>query len=272
MNVRKQTESEARYFKSLEAYKPKDPSLYDLKNWVFDKRFLEMLENTKTLQDKNPFGDSKIGLKEVEEVIPGVFRFPMLDVKFASRLLDEVDYFQKWSEDNGVHIHRPNSMNNYGAILDHFGFRRVLQNLMRWAVDPLSMRYFPHVGRLDGDHHGFIVSYQKGKDTKLDFHRDDSEVTLNICMGRKFKGGDLYFGGTRCALHQQVPPKEDENANVGHEAGYALLHLGGHRHAARHIKDGHRENLILWCRSETYRKRSTDQKCNPWCGCHKMRS
>uniref|UniRef100_A0A7S3ZBX5 Fe2OG dioxygenase domain-containing protein n=1 Tax=Lotharella globosa TaxID=91324 RepID=A0A7S3ZBX5_9EUKA len=269
MKVREQSNSEALYFKSLEAYKAKDTNLYDLKNWVFDKRFIEILANAKADQGrKRSPEDSKGALNGVEEVSPGVFRFPMLDVKFAGRLIDEVDYFQKWSEENGVHVHRPNSMNNYGAILDHFGFRPVLQNLMKWAIDPLTTRFFPHVGRLDGDHHGFMVSYQKGKDTKLDFHRDDSEVTLNLCMGRKFKGGDLYFGGVRCLKHQQVPPTKEEEVTVGHEAGYALLHLGAHRHAAKHIEDGHRENLILWCRSETYRKRSTDQRCNPWCGCH----
>ena len=33
------------------------------------------------------------------------------------------------------------------------------------------------------------------------FHVDDSEVTLNICLGKHFTGGDMYFDGIRCRNH-----------------------------------------------------------------------
>jgi hypothetical protein len=46
-------------------------------------------------------------------------------------------------------------------------------------------------------HHGFIVEYEIGKDSKLDFHVDDADVTLNLCLGQEFKGGALYFAGAR---------------------------------------------------------------------------
>jgi hypothetical protein len=46
-------------------------------------------------------------------------------------------------------------------------------------------------------HHGFIVEYELGKDSKLDFHVDEADVTLNLCLGKEFKGGDLYFAGIR---------------------------------------------------------------------------
>lgn len=30
---------------------------------------------------------------------------------------------------------------------------------------------------------------------------DDSEVTLNVCLGKQFSGGELYFRGVRCDKH-----------------------------------------------------------------------
>lgn len=30
---------------------------------------------------------------------------------------------------------------------------------------------------------------------------DDSEVTLNVCLGKQFTGGELFFRGVRCEKH-----------------------------------------------------------------------
>ena len=37
---------------------------------------------------------------------------------------------------------------------------------------------------------------------------------------------------------------------VQHAPGVALLHLGGHYHAARELTRGERVNLVLWCYGE----------------------
>eukprot|EP01123_Difflugia_compressa_P002462 TRINITY_DN13186_c0_g1_i1.p1 TRINITY_DN13186_c0_g1~~TRINITY_DN13186_c0_g1_i1.p1 ORF type:complete len:172 (-),score=16.07 TRINITY_DN13186_c0_g1_i1:33-509(-) len=155
-------------------------------------------------------------------------------------------------------------MNNYGAILDDIGFEKCLDQLMTEVVNPLTTLLFPHIGLCDS-HHGFLVEYKIGKDLKLDFHVDDSEVTLNVCLGRQFTKGDLYFGGVRCMLHQQTPPRSDENIYFQHEPGVALIHLGKHRHSAGAISSGQRLNLILWCRSSTFRSDHDLSDCPDWC-------
>lgn len=30
---------------------------------------------------------------------------------------------------------------------------------------------------------------------------DDSDVTLNVCLGKQFSGGELFFRGVRCENH-----------------------------------------------------------------------
>lgn len=43
----------------------------------------------------------------------------------------------------------------------------------------------------------------------LGFHVDDSEVTLNACLGEKFSGGKLYFKGVRCDKHVNTATQLD---------------------------------------------------------------
>ena len=38
-----------------------------------------------------------------------------------------------------------------------------------------------------------------------------------------------------------------------HAKGRAILHLGHHRHGADDIETGERYNLIMWCKSSSYR-------------------
>lgn len=73
---------------------------------------------------------------------------------------------------------------------------------------------------------------------------DNSEVTLNVCLGKQFQGGTLYFEGVRCAKHQSTPSKEGEHFVYSHTAGRAVIHVGRHRHGANELLQGERFNLV----------------------------
>jgi hypothetical protein len=40
--------------------------------------------------------------------------------------MEEIAYFKKFCDDNQMPRLHPNSMNNYGVILDDFGFEKIL--------------------------------------------------------------------------------------------------------------------------------------------------
>jgi len=242
-------------------YKLRHPHLLDLNNWELDEDLVRAC---------GPQGseDERIKLmtpclNSMLAPLDNLFTFKMLSDKTCKEIIEEVEHFESWCKSYHLAPERPNTMNNYGAILDNFGFKKPLDDLMINIINPLASVFYPRVGTLD-NHHGFIVEYQIGKDTKLDFHVDDSEVTLNLCLGKQFLNGELYFGGVRCHLHQQTDPKQGEDVYVSHQPGIGLLHLGKHRHAARKISSGHRINLILWCRSSSFRNKQT-QSCPDWC-------
>lgn len=197
---------------------------------------------------------------------PQVYAFEMLVPEFCDKLIEETEAFGDWCTVNDLHKNVPNTMNNYGAVLDDFGFTPFLDELMQTAVLPLSRFLYPDVvGATLDNHHGFVVDYEMGKDEHLDFHVDQSDVTLNVCLGQTFTDGNLYFGGIRCAVHQQTMPRPEEAFTVQHQPGQALLHRGKHRHAAENITAGRRMNLILWCMSSTYQNQYDSHACTQWC-------
>ncbi|XP_044477439.1 2-oxoglutarate and iron-dependent oxygenase domain-containing protein CP2-like isoform X2 [Mangifera indica] len=188
--------------------------------------------------------------KIISEPSPSVFTFEMLQPHFCELLLAEVENFEKWVNEAKFRIMRPNTMNKYGAVLDDFGLETMLDKLMESFIRPLSKVFFAEVGGSTLDsHHGFVVEYGKDRDVDLGFHVDDSEVTLNVCLGKQFSGGELFFRGTRCEKHVNTGSQSEEIFDYAHVAGRAVLHRGRHRHGARATTSGHRINLLLWCRS-----------------------
>jgi hypothetical protein len=202
-----------------------------------------------------------------QEVHPGVVVFDMLASEFCTALLEEMKHFESWCETVELGQIRPNTMNNYGTVLDCMGFSPLMQEIMTDWVGPFASMLYPDVGGSSLDrHHGFIVDYAIGKDTALDLHVDESDVTLNVCLGMEFTGGELYFGGVRCRVCQESLPMTGEEFEIAHAPGRAILHRGKHRHAAKPITSGERSNLILWCNSTEYARQQDSTHCQPWCG------
>ncbi|XP_072972641.1 2-oxoglutarate and iron-dependent oxygenase domain-containing protein CP2-like isoform X2 [Typha angustifolia] len=245
--------------KIMSAYQPLHKDLYNIHPSAF---FIPSF--IKAINDNTEDSFRSI----MSEPSPGVYTFAMLQPSFCDMLLDEVENFEKWVNAVKFKIMRPNTMNKYGAVLDDFGLEAMLNKLMEEFICPISRVFFPEVGGSTLDsHHGFVVEYGKDKDVELGFHVDDSEVTLNVCLGKQFSGGELFFRGVRCDKHVNSETQSEEILDYAHVPGQAVLHRGRHRHGARATTSGHRINLLLWCRSSVFRETKKYQKdFSSWCG------
>ena len=114
---------------------------------------------------------------------------------------------------------------------------------------PLSRALFPVEGAQFDAHHAFMVRYKAGEDLGLDMHTDDSDVTVNVCLGKEgFRGAGLTFCGVMAtSAHRKL------SHVYGHELGRAVVHLGNQRHGADDIRSGERHNLIIWNHNHAYR-------------------
>lgn len=186
----------------------------------------------------------------IREEFPEVYSLPFFNIDFCSKLTDETEHFISYALENDVPIHRPNSMNRYGLVLNLIGMKETLTSLQQNHILPVSRFLY----RLEGshfttDHHTFIVSYEPSKDRLLDMHTDDSDVTWNVCLGKEgFVGSGLTFCGKIAeANHRKL------TGHYSHMIGRAVVHLGSQRHGADVIVSGERHNMIMWCKNEAYR-------------------
>lgn len=216
-------------------YQPLHPELFGAEfrpEWLAEPLRLALIEGT----------DASLRAVLEEEVPGRVFSFEMLDESFCARLLAELKAY----EASGLPVHRPNTMNNYGVIVNQIGMKALMDSLQRTCVQPLARLLFPREGAQFTAHHSFMVNYEAGKDLGLDMHHDDSDVTLNVCLGKEFTGATLTFCGGfgsddhRRKLHVYT-----------HRVGRGVIHLGTHRHGADDIVSGERFNLIM-CSTGTW--------------------
>ena len=227
---------------SAEKYAPMraDPELFDpalVSDWLHP----EFLTLSKALYEG----------EEAEELVAEesrqVYSFPLLSDAACERLANEVEAFLA----SGLPARRPNSMNRYGLILNEIGLRPSLDALQS-VVSPVARSLFPLEGGAFDNHHSFCVSYKPDEDRGLDMHTDDSDVTLNVCLGKEFVASGLTFcGDMGAASHRQA------SLQYQHRPGRAVMHLGRRRHGADDISEGHRLNLIMWNYNRAYRTSHT---------------
>lgn len=192
---------------------------------------------------------------------PGVLLTPLLTENACARLLDAAD---ARGEEPG--FRPPNSMHETGTTLASIGLEHAVDELVRGPLGALVPEHFAAVGGDTLDHHhSYFVDYGGDGDQELGFHVDDSEVTLNLCLGTSFSGAELILLGRRCDLHRQSPIDPSETLEIEHEVGSCVLHFGRHRHRVDPIRRGRRRNLIAWLRSSAYRAQPATE-CPPWCG------
>jgi len=196
---------------------------------------------------------------------PGIISFPAFTDEFCEALVAEVKHYKSLDMPGRA----PNSMNNYGLILNEVGMRPVFSALLREVFLPLGAKTFGDEadrartihgistgtenwgGSSLDDHHTFVVLYQTDGDKHLDMHIDECDVTFNfaITSHEHFEGSDLTFCGMFDAdTHRKY------HYEYKHVKGRCVLHSGKRRHGALDIEKGERASLIMWTKSKAFRR------------------
>ena len=194
---------------------------------------------------------------------PDIYSSPIFTDEWCKRLNKELHHYDQWLLSTHQRQEPPNSMHEYGVNLSELGFDTTIMEFSKKVIFPLVASLYPevHSDRLS-DFHAFSVQYGAHGDNDLGFHVDASEVTVNICIGESWHGGDLYFQGRRCEIHRQEPHRLEEHFEYRHSVGEMIIHAGKHRHGVHSIESGFRRNLILWYSAKSY---TEEDNCPSWC-------
>ncbi|XP_040272115.1 2-oxoglutarate and iron-dependent oxygenase domain-containing protein 2 isoform X1 [Bufo bufo] len=225
-------------------YKPLHPEVYVLQECFLTEEFLEAF---RFCESPNA---SLEGLLNHLYSIPGkrIYSFPIFVPQFCRDFVEELEHFEKSHLEKG----RPNTMNNYGVLLNELSLDESFATPLREKyLRPLASVLYPDWGGgcLDS-HKAFVVQYSVDKDLDLSCHYDNSEVTLNVSLGKEFTDGNLYFSDMR-----EVPSNERRYTEVEHTIGHGILHRGQQVHGALPITSGERWNLIIWMRASSIRNK-----------------
>ena len=125
--------------------------------------------------------------------------------------------------------------------------------LFHLIIQPISRHLYKDIETIeDLDwRQGYVAGYSASPTAqhatprqRLVSHTDDSEVTMNVCIGEDFEGGALQFRGLRGTT--------DGVELMGHFQpilGTALIHAGRHFHEVTEVTKGNRYTYIIWARS-----------------------
>eukprot|EP00392_Amoebophrya_sp_AT5.2_P002224 g2229.t1 len=202
-------------FKQKVYSEPRHPALFDPNCFAesFEAEWLEpeFVAAVKTGTFAAPF---------LKQHLPNVYSFPCFRAELCDQLVEEIDHATSRltgpamvtstgpfsisklantdDRDEGSldgYLDRPNGMNRYGIVLNQLGLEPFASYLQTNFVHPLAKELFPVEGEGFDDHHCFCVRYSAESDAGLDMHEDDSDVTLNVCLGKEFTAATLSFCG-----------------------------------------------------------------------------
>ena len=125
----------------VSTYKPlrKHPALFDATSgWG---RWIEpaLLEAVAELEAGNESAVRSLLRVEVEGSDASVYSFAIFTTDFCDRFIEELDNYYA----TGLPQPRPNSMNNYGIIVNQIGMQAVITRMQREVLLPLSELLFP---------------------------------------------------------------------------------------------------------------------------------
>jgi len=239
-----------------ERYGRKNPELFQI--WgvplaeLLDPQLRDLLRDALSRPSRSLARTHLLSSGLIKEIVPGlVFSFRVFSDAFCEKLMEEIRHFYA----SKLPAKRPNSMNNYGIILNDIGLEPLIFTLQDAIIQPLAATLLPEAGSELESHHAFTIRYRGGEDTHLDVHTDDSDITFNVNIYSNYSGAPLVFCGINGA-----PDHRLFKVAYQHELGHAVLHLGRHRHGAEDITSGERMNLVVWSYSHNFRTSSVSKK------------
>ena len=140
----------------------------------------------------------------VQKLSEGIYQFPILKPAYVQMWLEEIQNINKFLKDNKIPNEPPNHYNQHGLNIQNFEWfngekNQIFTKLIDHVIQPIAMELWWGIGEDSlSAHNTFTVDYHQTRDKKLELHIDDSEITINYCLGQEFTGGDLVFEGMRC--------------------------------------------------------------------------
>jgi hypothetical protein len=241
------------------------PTTWDEVGSVLDPRALNCINRFRKLNASPSLQDILSGKVQVEldagyleqlmdEVVYDVYSLPLIAPEFCKTL-------QRYLRAVNAQLEIKSRQNSDDVSttlgirdLDRIGLSWLNDLLFHLIIKPISRHLFKESETSGGEldwRQGYVAAYsaspsQTRPRQRLVPHTDDSEVTLNVCVGDDFSGGNLRFRDLRGAT---PGAGRDLLGEYKPEIGRAIIHAGRHFHEVTEVTSGDRFAYIIWARS-----------------------
>lgn len=166
--------------------------------------------------------ESNISFNNLTSFIDGVYNFT-IDQEYINNFNNKLVDIKINSNKNIS----PNSMHKYGIFLND----TILYNDILQIAKTALINYYGNTDNIVSIY-SFYIEYSDITNINLDKHKDDSLLTINICLENNSDGADLVF--------------DDFDKKYIHKTNVGLMHSGKMEHHVTKLIKGTRKNIIIW--------------------------
>ena len=94
---------------------------------------------------------------------------------------------------------------------------------------------------------------------------DESAITVNLCLGKDFTGGQLVLHEIRSTDSESSKSSDMSDTVIEQVPGVAVMHVGQHYHSVLPLTSGERMNLVLWMQSSHFNSSPAERFVNREC-------
>jgi hypothetical protein len=172
----------------------------------------------------------------IRHVAEGAYCFPIFTAEFGAELVGEIDHYLRSFERAGM-----------GFQMEEFGWLGAVKQLLDQHLVPIVRTMLPQFANVVRfrDIYAKIAKYGAVLDRDWPVHIDESDVTINLCLGTDFVGSGLQFVTGLSADGNRVPGVELGLTHYEHVAGQRVFHPGTLAHGVSWLASGSRYSVII---------------------------
>ncbi|XP_077998009.1 procollagen-lysine,2-oxoglutarate 5-dioxygenase 1-like [Glandiceps talaboti] len=148
-----------------------------------------------------------------------VYSFPLMSETFAKHLIEEAEYFGRWSDGSNTD---PRLQGGYENVptrdihMNQLNFEQHWLTFLKDYVCPVQEKVFPGYYSRASAVMNFVVRYRPDEQPALRPHHDSSTFTINVALNKRgvdYEGGGAKFIRQNCSV-------------IGLDVGHSLMHPG----------------------------------------------
>ncbi|EUB62620.1 Procollagen-lysine,2-oxoglutarate 5-dioxygenase 1 [Echinococcus granulosus] len=152
------------------------------------------------------FANTSTTMADFEQPCPDVFWVPLMSETFCQQLIEETEYYGKWSDGSNYDPRLEGGYENVPTVDIHMrqiDWEEHWMHVLQKYVYPIQLKLWEGYYDKPTARMNFVVRYKQGEQPSLRLHHDASTYTLDMALNRAhidYTGGGVRYPRYNCTL------------------------------------------------------------------------